>query len=314
MTSIRTLLIDDNPELRAATRELLQAMGHTVTVATDGRQALTLAASDAFDLLVTDLFMPGPSGIEVADLLLAQAPWLAVVLMSSRGDDPELLLRLQQGDVSFLAKPFAGEDLAEAIAAARRRAAQRMTRPSPAERAARSGLAQPAPRPAARPSRRRGTLAGWQMAAAMVLVLGLGTWIRSLEMGAPALPAATGGSVERSLAIQPSAPLGTVSAVPSALAWQAVGAARRYVVQLLAVDGTVLWQAEVAAAAAEAPTAELPATAMEQLHRGVVYYWSVEALDAGGRRLARSGPVTFSIDLAEASDAPSGRSSASQQG
>lgn len=298
MSEPRTvLLIDDNDELRAATRELLQEMGYAVVASARGDEALDRVASGQtyarFDVLVTDVFMPGPSGLEVAERLLADQRGLAVVLMSSRGGEAELQRRLAAGDVSFLAKPFAPEDLSAKI----RQAIDRSARRGSIDRSGQPVLrdaeaAAPAPRSAVS-SRRSGAsrLAAWQMAAVALLVLGLGVWIRSLEVGAPPLPEPVAESVERSLSIEAQRPRGSIPAAPEELAWRAAAAARIYEVRLLAVDGTVLWQAEV-----EAPRAELPAAVVASLHRGVIYYWSVAALDANQRRLASSGPVPFSID------------------
>jgi hypothetical protein len=59
-------------------------------------------------------------------------------------------------------------------------------------------------------------------------------------------------------------------------------------VRLSTVDDTVLWETAV-----PAPPARLPAEVVRQLNRAVVYTWTVEALDASGRRLASSEPVRF---------------------
>ena len=125
----RVLLVDDSDELRQATRELLEEMGHAVSAAPGAEEALAAfgpgGGERRFDVLVTDVFMPGRSGVELADALLARDRALPVVLTTSRGGETEVRRRLAAGDVAFLAKPFSPGELAAAIAEAKRRAAGR---------------------------------------------------------------------------------------------------------------------------------------------------------------------------------------------
>ena len=83
-------------------------------------------------------------------------------------------------------------------------------------------------------------------------------------------------------------PVGEVAGIPSELRWEPRSGAASYRVRLSAVDDTVLWETAV-----PAPPARLPAEVAGQLHRAVVYVWTVEALDASGARIAVSEPVRF---------------------
>ena len=99
MSDFKTaLIVDDNDELRIATGEYLEDLGYAVTVANDAEQALRAVPEAVpergFDLLVSDVYMPGANGIELADRLLARQPALAVLLISSRGGEPEVRRRL----------------------------------------------------------------------------------------------------------------------------------------------------------------------------------------------------------------------------
>ena len=62
----RILVVDDEETIRLTLATLLQRRGYTVTVATDGAEALALIERQSFDLLLLDLIMPGQSGLEVA--------------------------------------------------------------------------------------------------------------------------------------------------------------------------------------------------------------------------------------------------------
>ncbi len=109
------LLVDDNDELRGATGECLEEMGYSVIAAADAEEASRSAPGGRFNLLVSDVYMPGMNGIELADRLLSRQPELAVLLISSRGGEPEVRRRLARGDVAFLAKPFSPEELASKV-------------------------------------------------------------------------------------------------------------------------------------------------------------------------------------------------------
>jgi signal transduction histidine kinase/DNA-binding response OmpR family regulator len=83
------LLVDDEPEVREAIGELLQAVGHTVIHAEGGRQALAqLSAGLAPDLVLTDLGMPGMTGRELARTIKSRWPELPVGLVTGWGYAP----------------------------------------------------------------------------------------------------------------------------------------------------------------------------------------------------------------------------------
>ncbi|MCY1032903.1 response regulator [Corallococcus sp. BB11-1] len=65
----RILLVDDNPDAREGLSEMLQMWGHTVVVAADGHEALTLATPGSYDVIILDIGLPGLSGYQVAEEL-----------------------------------------------------------------------------------------------------------------------------------------------------------------------------------------------------------------------------------------------------
>src|SRR5690349_18856573 len=81
----RVLVVDDHPSFRRCARAMLEAEGFEVVgEAADGEGALARAAELAPDLVVLDVQLPDLDGFEVAAKLLADAPDLAIVLVSSR--------------------------------------------------------------------------------------------------------------------------------------------------------------------------------------------------------------------------------------
>ncbi len=120
----RILLIEDEEMLRSTTQQMLERLGYTVVAAENGEEGLRIAErmDGAFDLLLTDLVMPGLSGRAVADWLAAKWPELPVLYTSGYDDDVMEALGVPAGSVAFLQKPFTpvalGRKIREVLAGA----------------------------------------------------------------------------------------------------------------------------------------------------------------------------------------------------
>jgi len=120
------LLVEDDDQTRALVRLLLERDGYTVIDAPDGDAALGLAAATPrrIDLVLSDVVMPGISGVELARRLRLARPDIAVLLMSGYLEDPLLDAREAVAQ-ALLLKPFTADELRTRIAgllAARRTA------------------------------------------------------------------------------------------------------------------------------------------------------------------------------------------------
>ena len=78
----RILLIDDQPDVRESVSDMLKALGHDVSVASDGRAGLQLVQTESFDVVLTDLRMPGMDGLDVAKRVRTLRPNVPVVLLT----------------------------------------------------------------------------------------------------------------------------------------------------------------------------------------------------------------------------------------
>ena len=110
---MRILYVEDNPELRETIGMLMEGEGRTVTPCASAEEALVLDAGDPFDVLVTDVSLPGVSGTDLARQLLADDPQRWVVLCSGYelGSQPT-----QWGpNVRVLLKPFELEELEQLL-------------------------------------------------------------------------------------------------------------------------------------------------------------------------------------------------------
>jgi len=109
-----TLLVaEDESSVRDLAVRILREAGYTVLAASDGDEALRVAASHGapIDLLLTDVVMPGMSGKELAQRLAAGQPGIRVLFTSGYVDDAVVLDGILREGLPFLPKPFSQEDL-----------------------------------------------------------------------------------------------------------------------------------------------------------------------------------------------------------
>ena len=108
----RILLVEDNDEVGEFAEDLLNELGHEVQRARSGEDALALVRRDRFDLVFTDVVMPGMSGLELAERLAALKPFLPVILTTGYSDE---IARSGAGGRPVILKPYRLETLAAAI-------------------------------------------------------------------------------------------------------------------------------------------------------------------------------------------------------
>jgi CheY-like chemotaxis protein len=117
--ALRILVAEDNELNIALLQELLTEGGHSAKFASDGRSALTLATSDAFDLLLLDLHMPEMDGFEVVRVIrdgeLNTGNHLPIIALTARTSIRDREKCLAAGMDDFLPKPIEAEALWAAI-------------------------------------------------------------------------------------------------------------------------------------------------------------------------------------------------------
>jgi two-component system chemotaxis response regulator CheY len=101
------LLVDDDPDIRSLTRTFLEHEGYSVFSSGDAERAMQIFRSvPRIDLLVTDLYMPGQSGLELGTELKTVRSELPVLLISGGAGAEEYSAQKRGDGWSFLAKPF----------------------------------------------------------------------------------------------------------------------------------------------------------------------------------------------------------------
>jgi DNA-binding NtrC family response regulator len=111
----KILLCDDEDTLLRSLGRILRAVGHEV-VATDGPGGLARLQQERFDLVLTDIRMPGVSGFEILHGARALAPGTPVIAMSGSAEIPDAVKAMHAGARDFLIKPFDVQTLEDSVA------------------------------------------------------------------------------------------------------------------------------------------------------------------------------------------------------
>jgi CheY-like chemotaxis protein len=115
---LRVLLVEDDALIRLSTAEMLADLGHSVEEAGNGNEALTLLDAHDFDVLITDIKLPGLAGDELAARAIARQAGLRVVFASGYEVLPKRDAREGLAGAVFLQKPYNERGIADALNAA----------------------------------------------------------------------------------------------------------------------------------------------------------------------------------------------------
>jgi CheY-like chemotaxis protein len=122
MTALRrVLVVDDDPVIRKSFDRVLTGKGYAVITAESGEEALRKLNEEKYDLVYSDIRMPGMNGLEVAEKIKANRPWTPVVIITGYGTDIAEERAKAAGVKSFLHKPLSPamiEDSARDVLAA----------------------------------------------------------------------------------------------------------------------------------------------------------------------------------------------------
>lgn len=114
--SVRILLVEDEKSVAETVLDLLNALGHDVSLAANGEEAIALLDDGkAFDVLISDVVMPGISGVDLAREARRRSPGIAVVLTSGFSASSLEAARQDLSDCVFLHKPYSLSDLSRSI-------------------------------------------------------------------------------------------------------------------------------------------------------------------------------------------------------
>jgi len=102
----RILYVEDDPTGREVAVHNLQKAGYDVTPTSDGQEALSRFSLEKFDLVITDIRMPGLSGLELVRRIHRMVPCLPVIVVTAFGGMETAVEAMRGGACYFIAKPF----------------------------------------------------------------------------------------------------------------------------------------------------------------------------------------------------------------
>ena len=124
----RILIVDDESTIRRVVERHLTNAGHSCEQAEDAQSAWTALRQERFDVLFSDINMPGQSGLDLVARVRRARPHIAVIMMTGVDDPAVAEISLDQGVDGYLVKPFSRNELLIALAGALRRRGQETSR------------------------------------------------------------------------------------------------------------------------------------------------------------------------------------------
>lgn len=112
---MRILLADDDTDVRSSIFQFLKARNHNVTQAHNGQDALSKSEKSQFDIVITDIKMPGANGFEILTHLKKNAPKTEVIMMTGFGDLDMAVKAMREGAFDFFTKPVKMQELSASI-------------------------------------------------------------------------------------------------------------------------------------------------------------------------------------------------------
>ena len=111
MSQAKILVVDDDKNIRRTVTMALESLDYFVHTAFDGKDAMLQLTGDKYDLIITDLKMPGMNGMELLQQAIAKYPEIKIVLISAHGTVDNAVEAMKLGAVDFLQKPFTPKEL-----------------------------------------------------------------------------------------------------------------------------------------------------------------------------------------------------------
>lgn len=118
MSTEKIIIVDDEPDVLDLCKRILDVKGYSIKIAHSGQEVIDLAQKEQFDLLLTDIRMPGMSGLEVAQAVKQFLPYIICVTMTGFSTMDMAIEALKLGVDEFVLKPFSPQELSATVAKA----------------------------------------------------------------------------------------------------------------------------------------------------------------------------------------------------
>src|SRR6476659_4798498 len=123
----RILVIEDDNAIRRGIVDALRFKGYHPIEAANGKDGMNLAQGIDCDLVLLDLVLPGPGGLEILAAVRAARPTLPVIILTAKGEEDDRVAGLAGGADDYVVKPFSVKELLARVEAVLRRSPERPT-------------------------------------------------------------------------------------------------------------------------------------------------------------------------------------------
>jgi two-component system, NtrC family, response regulator HydG len=112
---VQILIVEDDDDMRVASTYVLNYHGYEVEHATNGTDAIEILGRRAFDLVLLDVMMPGPSGMEILSWLRSESPDTPAIITTGYATLDMAVEAMRTGAADFLAKPFTPDEIIHSV-------------------------------------------------------------------------------------------------------------------------------------------------------------------------------------------------------
>jgi DNA-binding response OmpR family regulator len=127
MSHRHILTVEDDHAIRRGIVDTLRYSGYQVSEAANGHEGSEKALGQEIDLLLLDLVLPGPGGLDILRKVRVSRPTLPVIILTARGEESDRVAGLKLGADDYIVKPFSVKELLARVEAVLRRSPQRPT-------------------------------------------------------------------------------------------------------------------------------------------------------------------------------------------
>jgi two-component system, NtrC family, response regulator AtoC len=104
------LIIDDEPLMRLSIMHALKAVGYEVRAAATGHEGMALLTKESFDIVITDLRLPGADGLSLLQVCKQRSPRTEVIVITAHGSVDSALEDMKLGAYDYITKPFSMDE------------------------------------------------------------------------------------------------------------------------------------------------------------------------------------------------------------
>ncbi len=133
MSKRRILLVEDEQDIAELVALHLRDFCDEIVVASDGHDGMRLATADNWSLIILDLRLPGPDGLEICRAIRRDRPYQPIIMLTSMSSELDRVLGLETGADDYLTKPFSVLELVARVRAIFRRMENMRPRPAAGE-------------------------------------------------------------------------------------------------------------------------------------------------------------------------------------